>query len=211
MYYPDYTCLVCGEEMPKVTGTIPKRGEYFDYEQYTEFYDTSKDCYFVRFDELENLKERYRTNVEKLYQIEKDRVKRNLDQVSNEEFRKILENQMPRKIDDDFRTSLDAFNDFVYFFREKFQVGIPQSRYSISSSCMKSVLKNAKRLGKAKYVIESGNEKILRLLAKLDENKFTRAFPFVSKNFGLGFLDSSNDSLTLEFAHFSEFPLRLER
>ena len=211
MYYPDYTCLVCGEEMPQVEGTIPKRDCYGDYEQDTEFYDTSKDCYFVRFDEPESLKERYKNNAEKLYQIEKDRMKRNLDQVSNEEFRKILENQMPRKIDDDFKTSLNAFDEFVYFFRQKFQTGVPQSRYSISSSCMKSVLKNVKRLGKAKYVIESGNEKVLRLLAKLDENKFTRTFPFVSKNFGLCFLDSSSGSLTLEFAHFSEFPLKLER
>lgn len=202
-YLDDYRCLVCGEDMPKVEGIIPKR----DYDQYTEFYDTFKDCYFVRFDEPESLEERYKTNVEKLYLLAKEKMKNDMEQVSNEEFRKILENQMPRKIDDDFKTSLEAFDNFIYFFREKFQIGVPQSRYSISSFCMKSVLKNAERIGKAKHVIESGNEKILRLMTKLDENKFTRTFPFVSKHFGLDFLDSSNDSLTLEFAHFSEFPL----
>ena len=209
MYYPDYTCLVCGEEMPKVKGTMPARDCYGHYDRDTEFYDTSKDCYFVRFEEPENLKERYRTKAEKLYQMTKDRMKIDLGQVQNEEFKKILENQMPRKIDDDFKTSLTAFDEFVYFFREKIQTGIPQSRYTISSACMKSVLKNVERLGKAKYVIEDGNENILRLLAMLNENKFTQTFPFLSKNFGLDFLDSSDDSITLEFAHFSEFPLKI--
>jgi glutamyl/glutaminyl-tRNA synthetase len=211
MYYPDYACLVCGEEMPKVKGTMPKRDCYGDYDQLTEFYDTSKDCYFVRFDEPKNLKELYRINAEKLYQLSKEKMKNDMEHVSNEEFKEILENQMPRKIDKDFKTSLEAFDDFVYFFRKDFQTGIPQSRYSISSPCMKSVLNNVKRLGKAKYVIESESEKILRLLAKLDEKKFIQTFPFVSKNFGLDFLDSSGDSLTLEFAHFSEFPLRSGR
>jgi ADP-dependent phosphofructokinase/glucokinase len=211
MYYPDYACLVCGEEMPKVDGTMPRRDCYGDYDQYTEFYDTSKDCYFVRFDEPKNLKEQYRINAEKLYQLAKEKMKNDMEQVSNEEFREILENQMPRKVDKDFKTSLEAFDEFVYFFRQEFKTGVPQSRYSINSSCMKTVLKNAKRMGKAKYVIESENEKILRLVAKLDEKKFTQAFPFLSKNFGLDFLDSSSDSLTLEFAHFSEFPLRPDR
>lgn len=202
-YLDDYRCLVCGEDMPKIDGIIPKR----DYDQYTEFYDTSKDYYFVRFDEPENLEKRYKTNVEKLYLLAREKMKKDMEQVLNEEFMKILQSQMPLKIDDEFKTSLDAFSEFVYFFREEFQRRVPQSRYSISSSCLKSVLKNVKRLGKPRYVIENENEKILKLRAKLDENKFTKTFPFLSKHFGLDFLDSSDGSMTLEFAHFSEFPL----
>lgn len=203
----DYKCLVCGEEMPKVAGTMAKRDCYGDYDQPTEFYDTSKDCYFVRFDEPEHLREQYKTRAEELYLLAKEKMKKDMEQVPNEEFRKILENQMPRKIDDELKFNLDEFDNFVSCFREEFQTGVPQSRYTITSPCFRTVLENVERLGKPKYVIESGNEKILRLMAKLTENRFTKTFSFASKSLGLDFLNPSTGSMTLEFAHFSEFPL----
>lgn len=208
-YHPDYACLVCGEEMPQISGAIMRRGGHYtsDYEQSTKFYDTSKDCYFVRFEEPENLKERYKNKIEERYLLEKKKLNEEIEHVSNEEFRTILKNKIPKRVDENIEWSLRSFDEFVDFFREEFQTGVPQSRYSITSSCFKAVLKNVKRLGKAKYIIDGGNEKILRLLAKLDENKFTKTFPCLSKNFGLDFLNDSNASMTLEFAHFSEFPL----
>jgi hypothetical protein len=197
-YLPDYRCLVCGEDVPKTVISS------------LDIYDTSKDNYFVRFDESENLKGMYKANMEKSYQIEKEKMKSELNQVANQEFKVILENQIPQKIDRELKTSLEAFDSFVHFFRQDFQLGSPQPRYAVTSPCMKSALKNVRALGKPQYVMDSGNLKIVRLIGKLDESKFTQTFPFVSKNFKLDFLDSSKDSMELEFAHFSKFPINRE-
>ena len=130
-----------------------------------------------------------------------------LSQVSNKEFRTVLDSQIPRKLDEELKIGIDAFYDFTSFIRQEFQTGIPQPRYSVTPVCMKSVLKNVRILGKPQYVMDSGNLKIIRLKGKMIENKITETFPFVSKNFNLDFLDSSEDSMTIELAHFSKFPI----
>jgi hypothetical protein len=205
-YLNDYSCLVCGEDMPKVRGIIPKR----DYDQYTEFFDTTKDCYFVRFEESANLKEMHNANAQKLYQMAKEKMNSEMALVTNKEFKSLLENQMPRKLDEELKTSLDAFNDFVYFLRMDFQKGVPQSRYAVTAPCMKSALESVRRLGKPEYVMGPEGLKMMRLKVKLEDKDFTSAFPFVSENFKLDFLDSSDDSMTMEFAHFSKFPIPRE-
>ena len=196
----DFKCLVCGEENPnKYACSSGFHGH---------IYDTSIDNYFVRMDKAETLHERYKGIAERLLLAEKERVQKEIeDKILKEEFRKILSADLLPKVDEEFKYNVENFNAFLSWFGKQFERGIPQPRYSVSSPCMKNVLKNVKRLGKAKYRIEAGDEKILRCKAMLDENKLSRTFPFVSNSFGLGFLDTSNDYMILEFAHFSEFPL----
>jgi hypothetical protein len=200
-YHPDFTCLVCGEEIPKLWKMF-KNGNWAG-----DVYDTSKDNYFVRLDKSKNLEERYKKMAETDFEIDKSNLEKEIERVDKEKFRRVLRKELSPKIDERVKYRISSFNDFLYWFREYFREGIPQPRYSISSPCMKTVLKNSERLGKAKYFIESGNEKILRCKVKMNENMFSKTFHSLSDNFNLNFLDSSDDYMVFEMIHFSEVPL----
>jgi hypothetical protein len=209
MEYPDFTCLVCGERIPSIFRKERRRGDHYtgDHEVNIEYYDTSKDNYFVRLDNSEILGNQYKSLKERLLSAEKEKLRKEIEEsVSKEEYRNLIKDNLSVNIDKNFKSSIDNFNDFLYWFSKPFEKRLPHPRYAINSQCTNSVLKNLNHLEKQKYVVENGEEKVLGYKAILDSNKFSSSFPFVSNFFCLDSLEAK-DALTLEIRHFSEFPL----
>lgn len=209
MNYEDlkFKCLVCGEKLPTEIKNVRMGNiETGDYYRDVEFYDTSKEAYFVKLVNPEILKSNYESFNDKLLKAKKDELKKEIEKnVSKEEFRRSLENQLFCETDKEFKRRLESFQYFLYGFSPSSEK--EQSSYAVSLPCTNSVLKNTETLEKQKYVVESGNEKILRCKATLNIDKLSSTFPFVSNFFGLDPLEAK-DTLNLEFRHFSEFPLK---
>ena len=210
MEYSDFTCLACGKKIPTVIRT-ERRGniECGDYDVKVEYYDTSKNNYFARLDNSEILGNKYKSFTEILIESEKERLRNEINEnVSKKEYRKLLENQLFKDVDEKFKSHTNDFNNFLTWLSKPFETGwLPQPSYAIDFNCSKPVLESVNDLKKQKYVVEPGNEKILRCKATLNIDKLSSTFPFVSNFFGLDPLEAK-DTLNLEFRHFSEFPLK---
>jgi hypothetical protein len=206
--YLDFKCIGCGEKLPTVMRK-ERRGniEYGDYTVNIEYYDTSKEAYFVRLDNSEFLKNQYKILTDKLITSEKNQLKREIEtNVLKEDFRRLVEGSLSEKIDTKFKYKLENFQRFLYWFDRPFERRFPQPRYTLDLLCASPILKSTEGLEKQKYVIENGEEKILRCKAKIDINKFSKTFAYLSNYFDLNSI-ASGDNLILEFWHFSEFPL----
>jgi len=207
----NFKCIACGEKIPTVFKKRMQRGDHYTghYEISVEYYDTSKDGYFVRLNNSEVLSNQYKSLIERLLTEEKSKAKTEIEKdVSKEEFRRLLEDQFYRDIDKNFKSRVDSFDDFIYWFKKPFEERLPQPRYAITLPCTSSVLKNTEVLVKEKYVVESGTEKVLRCKAALDINKLPKTLPFISNTFGFDFDSLKTRNLVFEFGHFSEFPLK---
>lgn len=208
MGYPDFKCLVCGVKLPTEIKTVRMGNiETGDYYRDMEFYDTSKEAYFVRLVNPEILKSNYESLNDKLLKAEKYELKKEIEKnVLKEDFRRLLENQLFEETDRKFQRQLESFQYFLYGLSPSSEKTQPS--YAVSLPCTNSVLKDTETLEKEKYVVESGNEKILRCKAALNINKLSKTFPFVSNFFGFDFDSLKTRNLVFEFGHFSEFPLK---
>jgi hypothetical protein len=205
----NFKCIACGEKIPTLIRK-ERRGniESGDYEVDIEYYDTSKNGYFVRLDGAEVLNNQYKSLIGKLQAKEKSKAKAEIDKdVSNEEFRKIVEERLFGNIDKDYKSRVDSFDNFIHWFEKPLEDLFSQPRYAMTLPCTISVLKNTEALVKEKYVVDSGNEKVLRCKAALDINKLPKTLPFISNTFGFDFDSLKTRNLVFEFGHFSEFPL----
>lgn len=209
----NFKCIVCGEKIPTVFIKEIHRGDHYtgDHEVSVEYYDTSKNGYFVRLDNAEVLSNQYKSLIGGLQTKEKNKAKAEIDKVvSNEDFKKIVEERLFENIDKDYKSRLDGFDDFIYWFKKPFEKRLPQPRYAMTLPCTNSVLNNVNSLKKRKYVVELGKEKLLNFRARACINKFSKTFPFVSDFLGLDVIDklTTKDNLIFEFGNFSEYPLK---
>jgi hypothetical protein len=210
MNYEDlkFKCLVCGEKLPTEIKNVRMGNiETGDYYRDVEFYDTSKEAYFVKLVKPEILKSNYESLNDRLLKAKKDELKKEIEKnVLKEDYRRLMENQLFEETDRKFKRQLESFQYFLYGLSPSYESRQPS--YATSLPCTNSVLNNTEALEKEKYVIESGNEKILRCKAALDINKLSKTFPFVSNFFGFDFDSLKTRNLVFEFRHFSEFPLK---
>jgi hypothetical protein len=207
--FPSYTCLVCGEKMPTVVRReIRGNIETGDYETDIAYFDTSKDNYFVRIDNIKVLEGHFNSIMEKLRVKEKDDALKDIENnASKKEFRAILKNAFYERIDNRIESNIEGFKYFVYG-NEKFERLLFEPNFSVTIPCKESILRFAKITEEEKYVVNSGVKKTLRFKASLGLEEFPQAFPFTSEHFSLESLKDLKikDEINLEFRHFSEFP-----
>lgn len=206
--FPDYTCLVCGNEMPTVFRKVDAGNiEVGEFVVDRKFFDRSYDSYYLTIKDTSSLENVYRELTEIQSHSEKNRVDMDIESdVSNESFKNMLQEQLHSSIEQRYDERNRRFDNLVscfgYFLDSKKWL-----RYAIDSKCKDSVLDVANETIVEKCLNENNEKKLLRFKTVLDTKRFTKAFPFLSDFFYINFSSCEKNAgkLVLEFDHFSEF------
>ncbi len=208
----DHTCLVCGKGLPTVTRKEERKGGHYEgyYEVDVNYFNPSADDYAIRLENPKVLEQLYNISINKKRVHEESELTRNINlNVLTKEFRKIVRESKIGELNKKYETQFRGFKDFLREFDEPFDDnttfnGEPLYGVHNGSPCMNTVVSAAEHMDREAVRKEKDEEKMLRAKIHMNPSAFSNVFLFISRNYKIADLPSSEENLVLEVRHFSE-------
>lgn len=208
----DHKCLVCGKGLPTVTRKEERKGGHYEgyYEVDVNYFNPSANDYAIRLENPKVLEQLYNISINKKRAHEESKLKRNINMnVLTEEFRKIVRESKVGELDKNYKLQFSGFKEFLREFDEPFDDnttfnGEPLYGVHNGSPCMNTVVSAAEHVNREIGEVDKSEEKMLRAKIHMNPSAFENVFWFISRNYKIADLPSSEENLVLEVRHFSE-------
>lgn len=200
----DFKCLACGNDHPTVMKEAHKRGDhaYGNSVREYRYFDLSQKAYFIKIINPEVLEKGFegflKNSLDRALADLKGEIEEN---VSKEEFKKIVLSSKSHDLESDYESKIRDFEAFLRHFGD-FSIFRSHHGYAIDQACFDSVLNSAEKVEKEKYLVEGEEEKLIKVKMDIKQGSFLKVFNYLSEYFSLHELPNSQNNLVLGFQCF---------